>query len=223
LVARGGRRGCSKVTILPPGLSPTIRYCLVRESKPRRRTTLASRLFSICWIALAICLVVSPAARARSQADMISPACLVLDFPYPLFDDACVANLKRLLCAALAARKWFSEHGPPWAPPLPLSSAEREALEHGGRLHLVSHYAGSLRVLDWITKQTHRSPTTPADSWPTSTRRIISATTPSCCRNSRRGDGYRKPRRRGCWLSSPEAPLHGSRTKPETFSTRQNR
>jgi hypothetical protein len=33
-----------------------------------------------------------------------------------------------------------------------LSSAEREALEHGGRLHLVSHYAGSLRVLDWNYK-----------------------------------------------------------------------
>src|SRR5207245_1213470 len=54
----------SKVTILPPGLSRTIRYCLVRESKPRRRATLASRLCSICWIALEICLIVRSATVA---------------------------------------------------------------------------------------------------------------------------------------------------------------
>jgi hypothetical protein len=69
-----------------------------------------------------------------------------------VWDANFAAQMKDFVCKALAARAWFRTHGPPWAPPLPLSTAEREALECGGRLHLVSRYALSLLMLDWDYK-----------------------------------------------------------------------
>jgi hypothetical protein len=44
----------------------------------------------------------------------------------------------------LDARTWFAEHGPPDAPPLPLSYSERENLKCGGIGHIVAWYARSL-------------------------------------------------------------------------------
>lgn len=46
------------------------------------------------------------------------------------------ARERRLACRALAARKWFEKHGPPDAPPLPLSYNEREELKRGGVGHI---------------------------------------------------------------------------------------
>src|SRR5436305_102072 len=51
---------------------------------------------------------------------------------------------KRLARRALAAREWFAKHGPPDAPPLPLSYNDREDLKRGGIGHLVALYARSL-------------------------------------------------------------------------------
>ena len=56
---------------------------------------------------------------------------------------------RRKACRALAARDWFAEHGPPDAPPLPLSYCEREDLKHGGIDHIVALYARSLDAQDY--------------------------------------------------------------------------
>ena len=45
---------------------------------------------------------------------------------------------------ALAARKWFADHGPPDLQPLPLGYNEREALKHGGVDHILAWFARSL-------------------------------------------------------------------------------
>jgi hypothetical protein len=45
---------------------------------------------------------------------------------------------------ALEARDWFAHHGPPDAPPLPLSYGDREDLKRGGLPHLVAWFARSL-------------------------------------------------------------------------------
>jgi hypothetical protein len=67
-----------------------------------------------------------------------------------VWDKNFTAQMKDFVRKALAARLWFGATGPPWAPPLPLSMAERQALECGGRLHFVSYYALSLLMLDWF-------------------------------------------------------------------------
>jgi hypothetical protein len=56
---------------------------------------------------------------------------------------------RRLACLALAAREWFAKHGPPDAPPLPLSYDEREGLKRGDLGHLVALYARSLAAQDY--------------------------------------------------------------------------
>jgi hypothetical protein len=45
---------------------------------------------------------------------------------------------------AEAARKWFTEHGPPDMQPLPLGYAEREALKDGSLKHILALFARSL-------------------------------------------------------------------------------
>jgi hypothetical protein len=56
---------------------------------------------------------------------------------------------RRLACRALAAREWFAQHGPPDAPPLPLSHNDREDLKRGGVGHVVALYARSLWLQDY--------------------------------------------------------------------------
>jgi hypothetical protein len=54
---------------------------------------------------------------------------------------------KRAAVRALRARAWFAEHGPPDAPPLPLSYAARERLKaEGGVSRIIGWYARSLRA-----------------------------------------------------------------------------
>jgi hypothetical protein len=55
-----------------------------------------------------------------------------------------VRPLKKLARAALAAREWFYENGPADLQPLPLSTAEREALKLGGAPHVLAWYGRSL-------------------------------------------------------------------------------
>src|SRR5262245_9412683 len=53
-------------------------------------------------------------------------------------------RLKNLARAALLARKWFADNGPPDLQPLPLSMGEREDLKAGGAPHILGWYARSL-------------------------------------------------------------------------------
>ena len=46
--------------------------------------------------------------------------------------------------AALAARKWLADNGPPDLKPLPLGYNEREALKYGGIDHILAWFARSL-------------------------------------------------------------------------------
>jgi hypothetical protein len=56
---------------------------------------------------------------------------------------------KRMARLALLAREWFAPHGPPDAPPLPVSHDEREDLKSGGLPHMVAWYARSLEGRDY--------------------------------------------------------------------------
>ena len=47
---------------------------------------------------------------------------------------------------ALEARDWFADHGPPDAPPLPLTYGDREDLKVGGLPHIVAWFARSLEA-----------------------------------------------------------------------------
>src|SRR5262245_23712914 len=95
--------------------------------------------------------------KARASGDklfhvpIIGRLCAVQNEDY-------IAKLKQLTRAALAARKHFREHGPPWAPHLPLTFAEIERMEcdESNRVELVGHYASSLMMLEW-DYQTHPS------------------------------------------------------------------
>jgi hypothetical protein len=52
---------------------------------------------------------------------------------------------------ALEARDWFADHGPPDAPPLPLTYGDREDLKRGGLPHIVAWLARSLATRDFVT------------------------------------------------------------------------
>jgi hypothetical protein len=73
---------------------------------------------------------------------------------YDVNNPAQIHKFKQDIRAALAARVWFRQHGPLWAPPLPLNYADCEKLEHDAdpRIELVGHYAFSLRALVWDYK-----------------------------------------------------------------------
>src|SRR5262249_144800 len=47
-----------------------------------------------------------------------------LNDPYEPECETLIPHYQRQVCAALAAREWFRQHAPPWAPELPLSSAD---------------------------------------------------------------------------------------------------
>jgi hypothetical protein len=55
-----------------------------------------------------------------------------------------IRSLKKKVRAALLAREWFADNGPPDMQPLPLSYGEREALKGGGAPHILAWYARSL-------------------------------------------------------------------------------
>jgi hypothetical protein len=93
--------------------------------------------------------------KNRASGDELCRA-PIIERLYFVQDDAYIAKLKRLVHAAVAARKWFREHAPPWAPTLPLSFAEIHAMERdeSNRVNLVVLYASSLMMLEW-DYQTH--------------------------------------------------------------------
>jgi hypothetical protein len=73
-----------------------------------------------------------------------------LDYPYCVLDgEEIIAMFKRNVCLALAAKKWFEQHKPSWAPSLPLSPAEWEKVANDDdlRFELVCDYAASLAGL----------------------------------------------------------------------------
>jgi len=75
-----------------------------------------------------------------------------LDYPYCVLDgEETIVMFKRNVCLALAAKKWFEQHKPSWAPSLPLNDAEHEKLtdDENPRLILVSDYAASLAGLQY--------------------------------------------------------------------------
>jgi hypothetical protein len=55
-----------------------------------------------------------------------------------------IKPMKKLARAALLARKWFADNGPPDIQPLPLSYGDREELKAGGAPHILAWYARSL-------------------------------------------------------------------------------
>ena len=61
--------------------------------------------------------------------------------------------MKEMAVRALLAREWFARHGPPDAPPLPLSDNECEDFKIGGLPHLVAWYAQSLARLDYDLRE----------------------------------------------------------------------
>jgi len=73
---------------------------------------------------------------------------------YSTWDDDYIFKLKRNIYTALAARKWFREHGPSWAPLLPLTFADIDKLkrDESGRINLVGLYASSLSLLEYDYK-----------------------------------------------------------------------
>jgi len=61
--------------------------------------------------------------------------------------------LKELARRGLVAREWFFLHGPPDAPPLPLSGHERSDLKYKDALgHLVTQFSNSLEANGWDIK-----------------------------------------------------------------------
>ena len=64
----------------------------------------------------------------------------------PLF-----SHIKRQVCRALAAREWFRQHAPPWAPELPLSSSDIGKLirSKSPAIALVGYFAASLAACNW--------------------------------------------------------------------------
>lgn len=77
---------------------------------------------------------------------------LVLEAPYikllySAVDDAFIPKLKRLVCAALAAREQFHRTKPSWAPDLPISCADCEKLQNSAsrRMRQLGDYGTSLQ------------------------------------------------------------------------------
>src|SRR5262245_28927537 len=86
--------------------------------------------------------------RARWEKLCAAP---FIDTIYSTRDDEYAAEIKRKVHAALAARKAFREHGPSWAPLLPLTSADIYVLHRYSTAadRLVAHYAWSQLQSDW--------------------------------------------------------------------------
>jgi hypothetical protein len=69
--------------------------------------------------------------------------CPIIECRYVVGVDP-IEELKEKAVRALIAREWFTQNGPPDAPPLPLNYGDREHLKHGGFDHIVAWYARSL-------------------------------------------------------------------------------
>jgi hypothetical protein len=59
-----------------------------------------------------------------------------------------------MLHSAVRARQHFRQHGPSWAPLLPLTFADIDKMRYSpsNRIELVGHYAGSLMMQGWDLK-----------------------------------------------------------------------
>src|SRR5262249_27911752 len=77
-----------------------------------------------------------------------------LDDPYEPECETLIPHYQRQVCAALAAREWFRQHAPHWAPELPLSSTDIEKLirSKSPAIALVGFFAASLAACNWDFK-----------------------------------------------------------------------
>lgn|SRR5262245_5950137 len=66
-------------------------------------------------------------------------------------DDSLFPLFEHSVCRALAAREAFRQDAPPWAPDLPLSSADCEKMirSKSGKIALVGYYGRSLACANW--------------------------------------------------------------------------
>jgi hypothetical protein len=80
--------------------------------------------------------------------------CPIIDRLYDVQSEADTARIKRMLHSAVRARQHFRQHGPSWAPLLPLTFDDIEQMEHdpSNRVELVGHYASSLMMQQWNLK-----------------------------------------------------------------------
>jgi hypothetical protein len=71
-----------------------------------------------------------------------------IELLYSAVDDDIIPELKRLVCAALAAREQFRKSKPPWAPELPISFDACEKLQNSAsqRMRQLGKFAYSLLV-----------------------------------------------------------------------------
>jgi hypothetical protein len=76
--------------------------------------------------------------------------CPIIKRLYPELDNDYLVKLKRLTCAALAARKWFRQHGLPGIL-LPLNFADIDKLrrDESSRVNMVGLYGSSLMMLEY--------------------------------------------------------------------------
>src|SRR5215472_5647000 len=77
-----------------------------------------------------------------------------LNDPYDLECKTLIPHYRRQVRAALAAREWFRQHAPPWAPELPLSSSDIGKLvrSKSPAIALVGYFAASLAACNWDFK-----------------------------------------------------------------------
>jgi hypothetical protein len=76
--------------------------------------------------------------------------CPIIKRLYPELDNDYLVKLKRLTCAALAARKWFRQHGQPGIIlPLNFADIERAQRDEESRVNLVGLYGSSLMMLEY--------------------------------------------------------------------------
>jgi hypothetical protein len=72
-----------------------------------------------------------------------------VDVPWMHYTAFSKAGLIVQVGTALAARVWFSKHGPAWCPQLPLGFEILPLLRGGGPLHLLGRYAQSLEFMNY--------------------------------------------------------------------------
>src|SRR5262245_50214040 len=74
-----------------------------------------------------------------------------IDEQFPVDCESLFPYYKRMIAAALSARKKFRETGPSWAPVLPLASLDYEKMirSEDGKIALVGFFAYSLACANW--------------------------------------------------------------------------
>ena len=84
---------------------------------------------------------------SRERGDSYCP---IIKRLYPELDNDYLIKLKHMTCAALAARKWFRQHGLPGIIlPLNFADIERAQRDESSRVNLVGLYASSLMMLEY--------------------------------------------------------------------------